>query len=84
MRTVENAGAGKHLQQPLCVCGWASIMVFGQTEGQSSDMNTLDILNFKFDVVLATKASLNWVIVYLYQSFLAFSSTLACCVLFGC
>ena len=26
-------------------------MVFGQTEGQSSDMNTLDILNFKFDVV---------------------------------
>ena len=51
-------------------------MVFGQTEGQSSDMNTLDILNFKFDVVLPTKASLNWVIVYLYQSFLAFSSAL--------
>ena len=44
MRTVENAGAGKHLQQPLCVCGWASIMVFGQTEGQSSDMNTFEIL----------------------------------------
>ena len=29
------SGAGKHLQQPLCVCGWASILVFGQAEGQS-------------------------------------------------